>query len=120
MAKIERDDDCIGWYHVMNRGLAHRTVIENRTDARFFLALLARIVRRDLLEVHAFSLMSNHFHLLVRCQDGKLSESLSNIDPSRYTESQLEQLEFLLLIGAGRIANPDLPAAGEIKAGEAA
>ena len=39
--------DCPGMlHHVMNRGLARRTVFETKQDARFFLALLAREVRR--------------------------------------------------------------------------
>ena len=38
-------------HHVMNRGIARRTVFETRADIRYFLALLAREVRAGRLEV---------------------------------------------------------------------
>ena len=76
MAKIERNDEPGAWHHVTNRGLAHRTVIENREDARIFLALMAKVVGRGLLEVHAFCLMTTHFHILVRSPSGRISEAM--------------------------------------------
>jgi REP element-mobilizing transposase RayT len=64
------------WHHVMNRGSARRTIIENRQDARFFLSLLAHTVRRGDLEVHAYCLMATHYHLLVRSPEGRLSAAM--------------------------------------------
>jgi REP element-mobilizing transposase RayT len=61
------------WHHVMNRGLSHRPVFENRRDLRLFLSLLARKVREGSIEVHAFALLTTHFHLLVRSPRGELS-----------------------------------------------
>lgn len=63
-------------HHVMNRGLARRTIFESRADVRYFLSRLAQARRRGVLEIHAFSLMSTHFHLLVRSVDGALSETM--------------------------------------------
>jgi REP element-mobilizing transposase RayT len=64
----------------MNRGLAHRTVFERREDMRMFLSLLAREVRAARIEVHAYCLMSTHFHLLVRSPSGQLSEGLRRVE----------------------------------------
>ena len=64
----------------MNRGIARRTVFESRAEMRYFLAQLAKAVRRGEIEVHAFALMSTHFHLLLRSPDGKLSEALMRIE----------------------------------------
>ncbi len=69
--------DC--WFHVMNRGLARRTVFENRRDVRYFLSRIAYSVRRGELEVHAFCIMTTHFHLLVRSPRGALSEGMRRI-----------------------------------------
>ncbi|MCC7140042.1 MAG: transposase [Planctomycetes bacterium] len=66
-------------HHVMNRGIARRTVFESRRDKRVFLALLARAVRERRIELHAFVLLSTHFHLLVRSLDGNLSETLRRV-----------------------------------------
>jgi len=60
----------------MNRGLARRTVFEDRECVRFFLSCLARVVRKGLLEVHAYCVMTTHFHLLVRSPTGELARAL--------------------------------------------
>lgn len=59
----------------MNRGLARRTVFETRADIRSFLSLVARAVRDRRIEVHAFSILSTHFHFILRSLDGEVSES---------------------------------------------
>ncbi len=64
------------WHHVLNRGLAKRPLFESRNDARFFLAELARQVRAGRIELHAFCLMTTHFHLLVRSPIGMMSEAM--------------------------------------------
>jgi REP element-mobilizing transposase RayT len=63
----------------MNRALARRTLFENDADRRYFFSLLAQQVRKGRLEVHAFSLMLTHFHLLVRSPKGELSEAMRQI-----------------------------------------
>jgi REP element-mobilizing transposase RayT len=63
----------------MNRGIARRTVFEGREDIRFFLSGIARAVRQGRLEVHAFSVMTTHFHLLVCSPMGALSEVMRQI-----------------------------------------
>ena len=77
MAYRWRDDEPGAWHHVMNRGLARRTVFEDREAIRYFLSALARIIRRGQLELHAYCLMTTHFHLLVRSPTGELSEAMA-------------------------------------------
>ncbi|MBU0756103.1 MAG: hypothetical protein KJ645_13250 [Planctomycetes bacterium] len=60
----------------MNRGIARRTVFETREDFRYFFSRLARAVRREGLEVHAFCVMTT---LLVRSPAGKLSEGMRRV-----------------------------------------
>jgi len=64
------------WHHVMNRGVARRTVIEGRRDAEELLAGVQCVVEDGLLEVHAYCLMSTHFHMLVRSPCGELSRAM--------------------------------------------
>jgi hypothetical protein len=66
MAQRIRFDEPGAWLHVMNRGVARRTICEDRADFRYFLARLARAVRAGWFEVHAFALLGTHFHLLLR------------------------------------------------------
>ncbi len=66
-------------HHLMNRGLARRTVFETREDVRVFLALLALAVHQGRIELHAYSILSTHYHLLVRSLDGRLSETMRRV-----------------------------------------
>lgn len=67
-------------HHVINRAIARRTAFETRRDIRMFLALVARAVREGRIEVHAYSILATHFHLLVRSLDGRLSETMRRIE----------------------------------------
>ena len=83
MARRPRRDGPDTWHHAMNRTMARRTLFENDEDRRFFLSLLAREVRNGRLEIHAYSLMLTHFHLLVRSVNGQLSAAMRRIQ-NRY------------------------------------
>ena len=79
MARFARLDAPGVWHHVMNRGIAKRTLFETRRDIRRFLAGLARAVRARRLEVHAYCVLTTHFHLLVRSPGGQLSDALHDL-----------------------------------------
>src|SRR5262245_12079043 len=68
------------WHHVINRGVARRTLFEGESDIRFFLAELARAVRRGEIELHAYAIMSTHFHLLVCSPNGLLAVAMRNVE----------------------------------------
>jgi len=76
MPRAARLDAPDTWHHVTNRGIARRTMFETRADVRRFLALVARCVRRGTIEVHAYCVMTTHFHLLVRSPKGRLSDAM--------------------------------------------
>ena len=83
MARRPRQDDPGTWHHVFQRGIAKRTMFEAKLDIRYFLACVARAVRAGLIEVHAFCVLVNHFHLLLRSRIGRLSDAMQQIQ-SRY------------------------------------
>ncbi|MFT7670435.1 MAG: REP element-mobilizing transposase RayT [Planctomycetota bacterium] len=76
MGRKSRQDSPGSWHHVVNRGIAKRPLFETRADIRFFLSRLAREVRRGRIEIHAYSVLTTHFHLLVRSPLGEMSEAL--------------------------------------------
>ena len=65
-----------GWYHVVNRGNRREDIFRTDTDRRRFLGRLAELPERFRTEVHAFVLMDNHFHLLLRTLDANLSDAI--------------------------------------------
>ena len=79
MARRPRGDHPGAWHHVMNRGLARRAVFEDRACVRYFLSRMAREVRRGEIEVHAYVLMTTHFHLLVRSRRAGISDVMRRI-----------------------------------------
>lgn len=76
MARPPRIDAPGAFHHVMNRAVGRRPFFETREDIRLFLAFLARVVRRGDLEVHAYSILTTHFHLLVRSPRARLSAAI--------------------------------------------
>ena len=79
MARRHRRDQEGAWHHVMNRAIARRSLFETRDDIRFFLAGVAREVRRGALEVHAWCVLTTHFHMLVRSPKAELSNAMRRI-----------------------------------------
>jgi REP element-mobilizing transposase RayT len=92
MPRPPRNDDHAGWFHVMNRGAGRRTVFHIDTDRRLFLRLAAEASRDCCVELHAFCLMSNHYHLLVNCPEGGLSSFMQTIG-ANYTRALNERLQ---------------------------
>jgi len=79
MARSPRGDAPGVWHHVMNRGIARRTVFEDRRDVRYFLSHLARVVRAGWIEVHAYCVLTTHFHLLVKSSDEGVSRAMGRV-----------------------------------------
>lgn len=64
------------WYHVMNRGACRAELFRQPIDRLVFLDLLAKACSKTSMEVHAYCLMDNHFHLAVRTPDGNIDEAM--------------------------------------------
>lgn len=68
------------WYHVMNRGLARKNIFLNDHHRHMFLKLLYEIHNRYRIEIHAYCLMDNHYHLLIRTPLGNISRAMRHLD----------------------------------------
>lgn len=66
-------------YHLTTRGVDRRAIFLDDEDRRFFLRLLARIVRVDGFVVHAYCLMPNHVHLLVETPRANLAHGMQRL-----------------------------------------
>ncbi len=86
MPRRPRLDPPGSWFHVTNRAIARRSMFESRADCERFLDRLGAASAQGWLEVHAFTLLTTHFHLLVRSPVGRLSHALHavQLDYSRY------------------------------------
>lgn len=60
-------------YHVLSRGDRREAIVRDDADRNLWLELLEKTCRRTAWEIHAYCLMSNHFHLVVETPRANLS-----------------------------------------------
>ena len=65
-----------GWYHVYHRGTERRSIFSDDRDRAHFLELLEELSVRYRLRIHAYALMSNHYHALLQSPEANLSAGM--------------------------------------------
>ena len=65
---------------MMNRGRRGENIFADRHDYEAFLALLQETSKMFDLQVSAFCLMSNHYHLLIQTPSGNLSRGMRHVN----------------------------------------
>lgn len=68
------------WYHVMNRGRRGEDIFADEKDHETFLAVLREATVLFGIEVAAYCLMSNHYHLLMHTPGGNISRAMRHIN----------------------------------------
>ena len=66
-------------YHLMNRGADRQDIFSSDVDRHMFEYQLSELVARGLIEIHAYVLMDNHFHVLARSLVGELSTAMHRL-----------------------------------------
>jgi len=72
MARSIRIEHAGALYHVMARGNRREAIYRDDDDRRFFLKTVAEACGRTGWRVHAWVLMSNHYHLLIQTPEANL------------------------------------------------
>jgi REP element-mobilizing transposase RayT len=67
-------------WHVTARGNERKNIFRSDADRLLFLALLAAAVKRCNWIVHVYTLMSNHFHLVIETPEKTLSRGMQWLD----------------------------------------
>jgi REP element-mobilizing transposase RayT len=76
MARALRMEFPNTFYHILSRGNEKRAIFFEDKDYHSFLDILGEMVDRFNLEVHAYVLMKNHYHLLIRTKEANLSRAI--------------------------------------------
>jgi REP element-mobilizing transposase RayT len=79
MGRHHRDLTRSEWFHVYNRGADRQDIFSADGDWTLFEQLTAEAFERFAIELHAYALMTNHFHFLGRAGDGGLSEAMQRL-----------------------------------------
>jgi len=67
-------------YHVINRGAARQPTFVDDEDSQAFFDTLAEAYRLWQIEIFAYCLMRNHYHLCLRTPKGNLSRVMRHVD----------------------------------------
>lgn len=76
MGRAQRNDPAGAWHHIMSRGVDRQPIFFDVEDRLLFGDLIGETVDRFGIEIHAYCLMTNHFHLLVRCPRRGVSDAM--------------------------------------------
>ncbi len=75
--RIEYQD---AYYHVFNRGRSRQAIFNGEGYIREFLYTLSEAHDRFNLQIHAYCLMSNHYHLLAKTPEGNLQRCMRHLN----------------------------------------
>ncbi|PSB23791.1 REP-associated tyrosine transposase [Stenomitos frigidus] len=67
------------YYHLYNRGNDRQPIFFERENYLHVLRLVRRHLIEETLDVLAYCLMPNHYHLLVRCRSGAVSDAMQRL-----------------------------------------
>jgi putative transposase len=67
-------------YHITSRGNERKAIYVDDTDFELFLTLLGKVCEQYNWLVHAYCLMTNHYHLLVETPDANLSKGMRQLN----------------------------------------
>jgi putative transposase len=68
-------------YHVLSRGNGSQDIFHSDDDRQLFLGLLEELSERFDIEVYAYVLMNNHYHLLIKTIAANLSKAMQWFAP---------------------------------------
>ena len=74
--------DMVGYYHIVNRGVEQRVVYADKEDFKTFLEILCIACKLYDVQLHAYVLMNNHYHLLIETHKENLSKFMKHINAS--------------------------------------
>ena len=64
------------WYHVMNRAAGKKPVFLDENNKYIFFEFLAETYKKYEIQINAFCLMNNHYHLLINTPKANLAEAM--------------------------------------------
>ena len=80
MPRPERIEYEGAFHHVMNRGRSHQDIFHGEAYYQEFLKLLADVTQRFDAVIHAYCLMTNHYHLLIETPQANLSRIMRHVN----------------------------------------
>lgn len=64
------------YYHILSRGNERKNIFTNNDNRISFLEILGNMSERFAVEVYAYVLMNNHYHLLLKTNKSNISKNM--------------------------------------------
>ncbi len=80
MARPLRIEYAGALYHVTSRGDGQEDIYLDDKDREIYLGVLHEVCERFNWVIHAYCLMSNHYHLLIETPDSNLSKGMRQLN----------------------------------------
>ena len=79
MPRLARLDAPGVLHHVIGRGIERKKILLNNRDRNDFVARLGELAEDDSMDIYAWALLPNHFHLLCKTNQRPLSSSMRKL-----------------------------------------
>ena len=80
-------------YHVLSRGNERQDIVDTEEDRKLFLNTVGEMGERFEVDIFAYVLMDNHYHLLFRTNRANLCRSCSGLAPPTRSDSTCATIE---------------------------
>lgn len=68
------------WYHIMNRGRRYESIFSDKKDYQMFIDLMMEISEMWNVNIAAYCLMTNHYHILLQTPNGNISRCMRHLN----------------------------------------
>ena len=79
MPRLARLDAPGVLHHIMGRGIEGNDIFQSDKDHHYFVDRLNKLAIKEAFDVYAWTLMPNHFHLLVKTRNQPLSANMRKL-----------------------------------------
>jgi REP element-mobilizing transposase RayT len=80
MPRLPRIQFPNAFYHIINRGKDRKNIFHNERYFQLFLDLIAKSHEKYGIIIHAYCLMTNHYHLLIETPNSNISDAMKYIN----------------------------------------
>ncbi|MCQ2575823.1 MAG: transposase [Treponema sp.] len=86
-----------GLYHIVNRGVNKQNIFYDDSDREMFISLMTKYGNKYNIEFHDYTLMDNHFHLLIKDPYTKVSSFMQTLTSvyARYFNKKYDRVGHL-------------------------
>lgn len=78
------------YYHIINRGNDQQNIYYREQDKQHFISLIGEMCLKYDVEVHAYCLMDDHFHLTIRTVDANISRAIHYLESAYVNRMNVE------------------------------